>query len=275
MKKICLALTFFLALAAVIPAHAEGTQTVMTSGISLPPLEEAPMIDVTVPQSGRIIINPYGLPTEIDGSTSTEQIVSETMPITNESTAPIVVSASIAGRVSEPSSLRYALQSPANLGEKEVFLYAEFQNEGGIWLGSYVDANNQILISEQDSGPQEVLALDAYAMGMFRLFGAASLDPDDPWCSDDTISVTLTFTFSALDEPSMTQTAEDTTGESSKYLYEEPTVEPISDPEEESSDDLGAGQGPLAGETPGGELPEASPEESGNETADEPADAAV
>lgn len=247
MKKICLILTLFLALAAVIPAYAEGTQTVMTSDISLPPLEEAPMIDVTVPQSGRIIINPYGLPTEIDGSTSTEQIVSETMSITNKSTVPIVVSASIAGRVSELSSLRYALQSPANLGEKEVFLYAEFQNEGGIWLGNYVGANNQVLISEQDASPQEVLVLAAYAEGMFRLFGAASVDPDDPWCSDDAVSVTLTFTFSALDEPSTAQTAE------------------------EPSDNPSAVQGPGVSETPEGE----PTEESGDKTADESTDAAV
>lgn len=201
MKKICLTLAWLLALAAAVPAHALGAQTVMTSEVSLPSLDEAPAIRVTVPETGRIIINPYGLPTEIGGGTTTDQIASETLVIRNESDVPVIVSASAEGQISGPSDMTFTNAPPAE-GEQEklIFLYAEFQNEDGLWSGSYDGGENQIWVSEYASEAKEVLTLEAGpSEGVFRMFGATSVDPVEPWSADDNVSVTLTFTFSPVD----------------------------------------------------------------------------
>lgn len=211
MRKICAVLVFFLLLAAVAPVHAEGAQTLMTSEVSLPTLEKAPVIDVKVPQSGRIVINPYGLPTQMDGETSTEQIVSETMTVYNLSQVPVTVSASVTGHIAETSGMTFSSAPPAaGTEEKQIFLYAEFQNEDGFWSGSYHNGGNQLLISAGASPAKEVLTLDAGpSEGVFRMFGATSVDTADPWSAEDGVSVTFTFTFAPADESTPAQASDD------------------------------------------------------------------
>lgn len=291
MRKRSLVLAFLLALTAVVPARASGAETVMTSEISLPSLDETPVIQVTVPKTGRIILNPYGLPTEIDGRTTTEQIASETMPIINNSDTPVLVSASAVGSVSELSSLTYAAQTPqADTREKEVFLYAEFQSEDGQWTGRFHNEENQILISEQASAPKEVLLLDSASEGMFRLFGAAAAAPEVPWSAEDVISVTFTFTFTAPDDSSVPESvtaekpAEEPAGEPAEAPAEEPAGEPAEAPAEDPAGEPAEapveapagdpsespGTAPDDGEPAEGELPETPPEEPGGESSEEP-----
>lgn len=200
MRKRCLALAFLLALTAVVPARASSAETILKSEILL-----QPVIEVTVPQSGRIILNPYGLPTEIDGRTTTEQIAGETMPIVNSGDTPVTVSASAAGQIFEGSSAVYVPAPPqADATEKEIFLYAEFQPMDGLWAGVYDGASNQILISDNPSEQKEVLLIDAYSQGMFCLFGAMTVQPANPWSVEDEITVTIIFSFS----PAATQSQE-------------------------------------------------------------------
>ena len=54
------------------------------------------------------------------------------------------------------------------------------------------------LISDEVSEPKPVLTLDEASEGVFRLFGAASTMPEEDWCGEDQISVTLTFTFAPV-----------------------------------------------------------------------------
>lgn len=164
--------------------------------------EEPAVLHVTVPQSGRIVINPYNLPVELSDGTSTDQIAGEVLPIVNNSEFPVQVSASVVGQVSEESSLTYVNQPPlADSTQKEIFLYAEFQQGDGLWLDGYEGAANQMLVSQQISGPQDVLTLPSGpSEGVFRLFGAVTKFPDEPWDAVDEIAVTVMFTFTALDE---------------------------------------------------------------------------
>lgn len=164
--------------------------------------EEPAVLHVTVPQSGKIVINPYNLPVELSDGTSTEQIVGEALPIVNNSEFPVQVSASVVGQVSEESSLTYVNQPPlADSTQKEIFLYAEFQQGDGLWLDGYEGAANQMLVSQQISGPQDVLTLPSGpSEGVFRLFGAVTKFPDEPWDAVDEITATVMFTFTALDE---------------------------------------------------------------------------
>ncbi len=194
---------------------------------------DIPIIDVTVPESGRIVINPYGLPVESDHGVSTEQIVGETLTITNHSEVPVTVWASAAGGVTEQSGVIYASEPPGDdAREKELFLYAEFQSEDGEWSGAYQGAEHQILISGQASVMKEVLTLDAGpSHGVFRLFGAASASPEVPWGEEDEISVTFTFTFTAADLPDVILAADpEPTPEPAPEPTPEPTPEPAPEP---------------------------------------------
>ena len=249
----------------------------------LPAADDSELIKVNVPAAGQIVINPYGLPVKIGDETSMEQIASETLTMINEGETPVVVSASAVGSVSERSSLTYAAQPPQESGAKEIFLYAEFQKEDDSWLGSYTGADNQVLISEQISAPKEVLTLGAgTSQGVFRLFGAATVSPADPWCSDDVISVTLTFTFTTLDDPSVPEAAaveellekppvEELAGELADEPAEGPTEQPADEPAEgptEQPTDEPA-EGPT--EQPTDEPAEQSSDEATEEPGKEPA----
>lgn len=229
MRKMSWVLAFLLALTAVVPVRTAAAETVMRSEIAL--------VDVTVPKAGRIVLNPYGLPVEIDGETTTEQIASQTMPITNNGDTPVVVSASATGRISEHSSMTFtAAPPPADGLEKEIFMYAEFQNEDGRWSDNYKGRSNQILISERASRTKEVLTLDAGTGGVFRLFGAAAVSPDDPWSGADEVLVSFTFTFVPVIEPAETATEEEPSEEPAVEPSEEPTTEPSEEPALEPSD---------------------------------------
>ena len=239
MRKICLVLAFLLALTAVGPVRTAAAETVMRSEIAL--------VDVTVPETGRIVLNPYGLPVEIDGETTQEQIASQTMPITNNGETPVVVSASATGRISEHSSMAFAAAPPPADGlEKEIFMYAEFQNEDGRWMNGYKGRSNQVLITETASRTKEVLTLDAGAGGVFRLFGATAVSPADPWSGADEVSVSFAFTFVPVIEPAETASEEAEPSET--------PAEPVETPDE-----------PV--ETT--EVPSETPAES-NETTEEP-----
>lgn len=234
MRKLSFLLAFLLALTAVCPVHAAAAATEMRSEIAL--------VDVTVPAVGRIVLNPYGLPVEVDGEKTTEQIASETMPITNSGDEAVVVTASVAGRISEHSSMTFVSAPPAaDTVEKEVFLYTEFQREGEDWSGRYSGGENQILVTEGVSESKEVLTLEANAGGKFRMFGATAVSPADPWSGADEISVTVVFTFTPLagsvdlgpveeEKPAEdTEPADDPTEDASVETPEDPT-----DPEPET-----------------------------------------
>lgn len=246
MKKLDVFLAFFLTLALTTPLRAgaeanpqtAAPHTVMASEVALPPLNEAPVIDVKVPQTGRIIINPYGLPVETASGFSTEQIASDTLTIYNDSAVPVIVSASASGHISELSSMTYVSAPPAQDGlEKEIFVYAEFQNEDGAWHGRYDGGENQILICEGPSAVKEVLMLDAGpSEGVFRMFGATSVDPADPWSTEDRVSVAFTFTFAPVIEPVQDRVLEEQPeAEESPAPEETPAPEESSAPEESTA----------------------------------------
>lgn len=208
-------------------------------------------IHVTVPARGNMIINPYSLPIEIGDRTTTEQIAGEILTIYNDSEVPVSISANARGRIYELSNAVYVSTPPAaGTLEKQIFLYAEFQNEESQWTGSYISANNQILISTQASGPREVLQLDAYSEGVFRLFGSTAAYPDEPWDRNDKIVVQLAFTFSAA----------------------ESSVTAISDEEQSAPEDASAPEEPIEVPEASAEMPEEPVEmpEAPAETSEEP-----
>ena len=192
MKKL-ISLLLVLVLAASPAARAAG----------VPAEAEPPVISVSVPDTGTVIVNPYRLPVELDGQETTEQIAGSTMILENRGNVAVDVSVSAIG--SPTGGVVFTARPPAESAtEKELFLYAEFQPLSDPvlrpgWSGWYSDSTNQILVSAQGAAKADVLRLEAggapYSWGAARLFGSAAACPAQPWEAGDGFHVNLAFTF--------------------------------------------------------------------------------
>lgn len=183
--------------------------------------EEPPVINVLVPSTGQIVINPYRLPVELDGQTSNDQIVSEQLILQNLSVVPVSVSASVTGTVPPGSGVSFAAVPPApDSPVKEIYLFAEFQPLSDLffqpaWNGQYSeDSANQLLVSSWSTRKDNVLRLEAsgaaYSFGAMRLFGSAAVSPMVPWQAGDDIQASFVFSFTPVvevsDVPAMDET---------------------------------------------------------------------
>ena len=205
------------------------------------PLED--LIDVLVPSSGELVINPYGLEVDMDGGVSTDQIVHSCQPLINLSDFPVIVDVSVTGTIPAESGAWFVSAPPAqDAPGKDVFLYAEFQQDPSVWVGEYWGLPYQVLA---DASGENVLTLNAGGEGYFRMFGAMSVYPDEPWSDTDTFGAVLSFTFTPV------------------YPEPEPVEEPEAPeeeiPEEPENPDISEEEPPEDSETP--EVPEEVPPE--------------
>ena len=158
------------------------------------PLED--LIDVLVPSSGELVINPYGLEVDMDGGVSTDQIVHSCQPLINLSDFPVIVDVSVTGTIPAESGAEFVSAPPAqDAPGKDVFLYAEFQPDPSVWVGEYWGLPYQVLA---DASGENVLTLDAGGEGYFRMFGAMSVYPEEPWSDTNTFGAVLSFTFTPV-----------------------------------------------------------------------------
>ena len=205
------------------------------------PLED--LIDVLVPSSGELVINPYGLEVDMDGGVSTDQIVHSCQTLINLSDFPVIVDVSVTGTIPAESGAGFVSAPPAqDAPGQDVFLYAEFQPDPSGWVGEYWGLPYQVLA---DASGENVLTLEAGGEGYFRMFGAMSVYPEDPWSDTDTFGAVLSFTFTPV------------------YPDPEPVEEPEA-PEEEipeapETPDISEEEPPEDSETP--EVPEEVPPE--------------
>ena len=205
------------------------------------PLED--LIDVLVPSSGELIINPYGLEVDMDGGVTTDQIVHSCQTLMNLSDFPVIVDVSVTGTIPAESGAGFVSVPPAqDAPGKDVFLYAEFQPDPSVWVGEYLGLPWQVLA---DASGENVLTLDAGGEGYFRMFGAMSVYPEEPWSDTDTFGAVLSFTFTPV------------------YPDLEPVEEPEAPeeeiPEDPENPDISEEEPPEDSETP--EVPEEVPPE--------------
>ena len=205
------------------------------------PLED--LIDVLVPSSGELIINPYGLEVDMDGGVTTDQIVHSCQTLMNLSDFPVIVDVSVTGTIPAESGAGFVSAPPAqDAPGKDVFLYAEFQPDPSVWVGEYLGLPWQVLA---DASGENVLTLDAGGEGYFRMFGAMSVYPEEPWSDTDTFGAVLSFTFTPV------------------YPDLEPVEEPEAPeeeiPEDPENPDISEEEPPEDSETP--EVPEEVPPE--------------
>lgn len=162
--------------------------------------EEPRVIDVVVPPSGQVVINPYNMKVATAYGESTEQIIHEPQVMISGSDFPVLVTARVVGFLSPGSAARFVSAPPANGAvDKEIFMYMEFQNDPMLWNGSFGDWPNQILVTDLGLEKESVMMLDAFGAGYFRLFGAMTGFPDVMWDEADAPDVTVAFTFAPLE----------------------------------------------------------------------------
>ena len=163
------------------------------------PEPEPPIINVIVPESGQVIINPYRMPVDLGEGKVQEQIINPMQTLVNLSTVPVQVDAWAVGTISPESRAQFVNLMPApDAKAKEIFMYAEFQNDSALWSGWYGDMPNQILISAFGMSKANVLTLDPGAEGYFRLFGSMTDFPAEMWDTVDAPNVTVTFSFTPI-----------------------------------------------------------------------------
>ena len=137
----------------------------------------------------------------------------------------------VVGSVPEGSEAVLVDREPAP-DVKEVFLYAEFQNDPTAWLDGYKAGYNQVPAVPEGANGEGVLTLEAEETGYFRIFGEMSTEPF--WEKTDTFDVSLAFSFMVIGE---------------EPTQEELKDEPIPDsPDTPGSEDLSPGDTPT--ETP-------------------------
>lgn len=161
------------------------------------PLED--LIDVLVPSTGQMVINPYHLPVDLDGGESQAQIVHAPQTLANRSDFPVTVNVAVIGTISPGSEAVFVpAPPPPDAPGKDVFLYAEFSNQYDWWEQSFFGLPCQVPVSEWGTIGENVLTLDAHGEGYFRLSGAMAENPLQPWSDTDTFGAVLTFTFTPV-----------------------------------------------------------------------------
>lgn len=166
-----------------------------------PEEQEPPVIRVSVPDTGRVILNPYGLKVTAGGRETTEQVTSVSYTLKNESEIPVTVWAKAVGTVPEGSEAVFTSEPPfSDTDGKQAFVYAEFrQKNEDSWSGSYTGEKNQLVITAQESESRPVLTLPQGMDGEFRLFGSTSIPTSSMWTAKDRVDVTLAFSFTTDD----------------------------------------------------------------------------
>ena len=200
------------------------------------------IISVKIPRTGRVILNPYGMPLAEGGVISREPIVSGPMRIISKTGVALNVLARMTGKTNGNVALA-STPIPEDETDKKVFLYCEFQNDpdgkGNVtWNDAYAGEPNQLTTADPE---REVMTLPAAeegeeVYGVFRMFGALSSAPAQDWGEADQVEMQVIFNFSPVeDEEELTEEA---VPEDLEALPEEepealPEEEPEAVPEEE------------------------------------------
>ncbi len=182
-------------------------------GIVIEGTSRLPVIDVVVPASVNILINPFEMPVSIGDGVYTDQIICSPAYIFSRSDIPLKVDVSITASVYPDSDMTLATAPTYGSGtSKRAFVYFEMQTsdweypELVQWDPAYNSAKHIAVADGVTKTKQNILTLrpitegeyglppkNAYAW--FRLAGDAARDPTSEWNNKDGIRVTVAFTF--------------------------------------------------------------------------------
>lgn len=173
---------------------------------------KAPTIKLTVPQTGTVIINPYEMTVNSEATGNedvSDQIISATQFIKNESAVDINVSATVIGKPAEGGEAVLATSAlKGSETTKSVFMYLEIgeSSDGSAdpsWKGSYVSSDpNMVAVTSRSTTKANMYTLPSAGddsstptYAGFRLNGAAASKPTKAWTTNDKVDVEIAFTF--------------------------------------------------------------------------------
>lgn len=206
-------------LALLVSAHPAAAAATPPNGVSVTITADTriPIVEVTVPDSASVYINPYELPVDIGtGRKNYGQIISTPACVSNYSDVMIQMDMSVTAHVREGSMMTLA-NSPTGGGgtQKRAFIYLEFQQTDTSqfkdvqWDSAYsagkpthIVLQNGVTVIRNNLmrlppvTPKGKVAPGGYAP--FRLTGDAATSPTEEWTTDDGIDVRIAFTFKPL-----------------------------------------------------------------------------
>lgn len=165
-----------------------------------------PVIQVIVPSSMDVMINPYQIPIVIKNEAVGDQIVSDPVALENKSEVALKVSVSMTTAIREGSDMRLASESTAGqeLTSKQAFIYFEIQPTSDpdqvSWAEKY-DEEKHIMVRTGTKVRKDMVTLGAagqpLSYGAFHLAGDCVEYPRSVWTEADGIDVAIAFTFKA------------------------------------------------------------------------------
>lgn len=207
-------LCVILALALFLSAQPAAALTSNQFSTEIEALMRVPVIEVIVPSSANVLINPLEMPVWIGGIDTNEQIICYPDYLLSLSEVPLKVDVQVTGSVYPNSDLTLANSSTGGTGTaKRAFIYFEMQQSSSeYWEDVRWDAGfnalKHIPVRENTSTskpgmvtlpsltPDGELPENAYAW--FRVAGDAVKEPTNPWNENDGICVTVAYTFTPL-----------------------------------------------------------------------------
>ena len=202
---LALALLFSAQSAAAAAEAANERSTIITA------TPRMPIINVTVPTTGEVYLNPLQLPVYVFGEETNDQIISYPLTIANESDIPLQVDVRVTGTVRPESDMTLAASPTNKTGtSKSAFIYFEMKPSDPYdpysveWDESY-DASKHIPVSTGGASKSSIVTLDAMTMygevvggAAFRLTGDAVRTPTNAWTWEDGVDVSIAFTFTPI-----------------------------------------------------------------------------
>lgn len=205
-KRFSLCLLLVTLLVAAFPAQAvekPNSKTVITAEPYLPDIK----IEVVVPASGNVYINPNRLPVKVGANIENKQVVSDSFCIENLSDVPLKVSVEVTGKIKSGSDMGLTTSSTANLTtkSKKAFMYLEILSASDPstveWSNAF-NAKKHVVVREATTAKKDIVIVGANEQekrfGVFRLAGDCIQNPREEWTAKDGVEVEVAFTFSPL-----------------------------------------------------------------------------
>jgi hypothetical protein len=234
-KVLSLALASAMSLSMMAPAFAaETTESTTNRSLKIDGTYQATTIDVVVPTSGTIIINPYALPVKISDvsgvSKVSQQIVTKPMAIKNKSNVKLDINVSATATVKGSLTLAAApITDTAGDQKNEAFVYLAIEPTT-LTADTGIDAayatqtwTTYVAATDSTTTPDNVLALKTSAVTKNKMgtLAAATMDtdgetfasyssgsiafvglsgqcaqaPKTAWTTKDGLTATIAFTF--------------------------------------------------------------------------------
>lgn len=162
-----------------------------------------PKVEVDIPTSaGMVIVNPYAL--RVDEYDS--QIISDVQTLTNRTPVPMQVSVSVTGNTTGNAVFSDSKVSKRETAKK-IFVYLIFQLQSDpddIRQVSYnADNERHLLVSKTTVKKTAFITMKAAPLPdsnylSFQAFGNCAGSPKEEWTKDDTVGMTIAFSFKML-----------------------------------------------------------------------------